>query len=190
MIFAEVCSDQMSGSADRIMLEANTQYPCSTWPCKEPSSACGAAAHPSSSSDEGPCEWHVLGISVQRRGGEFNWRCNCTLTVKNCDARSWASTHLFGEILYNAVFRHLGADGERLFSCFSMREIISWSSWVVNPSTPNVTDIQHTSDSPATFREARKGRGSMTVIRLVFTEHFWYKFQCCKHGSWSFIWPT
>lgn len=40
----------------------------STWPCREPSSACGAALHPSSSSDEGLCEWRVLDISVQRRG--------------------------------------------------------------------------------------------------------------------------
>lgn len=29
---------------------------------------------------------------------------------------------------------------KRLFSCFSMREIISWSSWVVKPSTPKKAD--------------------------------------------------
>lgn len=34
----------------------------------------------------------------------------------------------------------------RLFNCFSMREIISWSSWVVKPSTPDKRhDIIHNS---------------------------------------------
>ncbi len=99
----------------------------STWPCKEPSSACGAAVHPSSSSDEGLCVWRVLDISVQR-GEEKHFIDNVITHIHNVSTKTVRSWSFNSPVWWSPVWCCVQTPGSRWRSVSSAAFLCGRSS--------------------------------------------------------------